>query len=908
MHGISTTDDWIPTTVTDFNYYSGATMQSSPEQATEANSGMAHLSPATPQPAAMSNNKNGSSSDDNQQQNNNIYYDAINNPSYREYLEYLDEVEQQPLDYDHLVQQPNNNNVQSQSQQQEATVLTSPLHLTPMNNHTQPKSVYQQRVDVVQGFIEQQQRQPSPVYTSVIQRASQQYPSASTNNAYIQQTEQQPRHYMPQVIGELPQQPQYHQHHHHYQQQTMQSTYNDATHQYQQQQQQPQQQQQQQFAAPTPPHAQASSYWDAGTTEQQQQQTIIDVRKQALVGVVLQRYPRLFERDYVERIGASGKLGPDQLANRGHELAAWYAVQSLSLSSMTEYLAMCRLVEPLPQELDALVTLDEHQQQQQQMQQMQQQVAVVAPLREINRPQQLYQEQTQLQQPQMQQQQQQQQPKKTRQKRKAKEPTTTPRQTKRQKLQQEQPPDLSFLQPQQPLEEEQQHQQQRRAYKRKSLVVDQEIVTLDSENKRPKPSKCRDREQAAKQREAANQRERERTHCLNQAFADVRGRLPTMPADKMSKIMTLRIALHYVEFMQHVLDFIDYRDESELATLPHSIRTALLEMRKEPRDEAHTNEKLWFGFRMWRLELGQVEGEEKKLALAAAQAATLCTSANTEGPIDPSAFTDCKELFSRFPKTVRAGPLTSRSGRSSTRTVQGWSFRNKALVPTFGSKVYFKIVKLDRELRISNELPKSAQDVRWASDTPVASVVYTIYTYITPIVEYKLKKSKHPILRSKYFINKDDYFIPIFVLETMQFKLTVLRLPSCMKKFIFQWCPLRHLDGREVQHSQSIGASAVQVHRHGARRHDQVRVAGQSAPGLVQLLHGPLRPPELLLDRRERGQGAREIQSHGEDAAALRSAAGEAGRLIPVLIGYNVPLWHYFILFYKIGLRKYTFE
>lgn len=60
----------------------------------------------------------------------------------------------------------------------------------------------------------------------------------------------------------------------------------------------------------------------------------------------------------------------------------------------------------------------------------------------------------------------------------------------------------------------------------------------------------------------------------------------------------------------------------------------------------------------------------------------------------------------------------------------------------------------------------------------------------------------------------------------------------------------RHHDG-PLHHPQPVGAPPVQVHRDGPRRHHQVGVAGEPAPRLVLLLHGPLRLAQLLRHRRE---------------------------------------------------------
>ncbi|XP_051978369.1 transcription factor 15-like [Xyrauchen texanus] len=57
-----------------------------------------------------------------------------------------------------------------------------------------------------------------------------------------------------------------------------------------------------------------------------------------------------------------------------------------------------------------------------------------------------------------------------------------------------------------------------------------------------------------KQRQAANARERDRTHSVNTAFADLRTLIPTEPADrKLSKIETLRLASSYISHLANVL-------------------------------------------------------------------------------------------------------------------------------------------------------------------------------------------------------------------------------------------------------------------------------------------------------------------------------------------------------------------
>ncbi|XP_053273214.1 transcription factor 15 [Pleuronectes platessa] len=59
---------------------------------------------------------------------------------------------------------------------------------------------------------------------------------------------------------------------------------------------------------------------------------------------------------------------------------------------------------------------------------------------------------------------------------------------------------------------------------------------------------------ASKQRQAANARERDRTHSVNTAFSALRTLIPTEPSDrKLSKIETLRLASSYISHMANVL-------------------------------------------------------------------------------------------------------------------------------------------------------------------------------------------------------------------------------------------------------------------------------------------------------------------------------------------------------------------
>ncbi|KAL3831631.1 hypothetical protein ACJMK2_023362 [Sinanodonta woodiana] len=55
------------------------------------------------------------------------------------------------------------------------------------------------------------------------------------------------------------------------------------------------------------------------------------------------------------------------------------------------------------------------------------------------------------------------------------------------------------------------------------------------------------------QRVMANVRERQRTQSLNEAFAQLRQIIPTLPSDKLSKIQTLKLASRYIDFLYQVL-------------------------------------------------------------------------------------------------------------------------------------------------------------------------------------------------------------------------------------------------------------------------------------------------------------------------------------------------------------------
>jgi hypothetical protein len=51
----------------------------------------------------------------------------------------------------------------------------------------------------------------------------------------------------------------------------------------------------------------------------------------------------------------------------------------------------------------------------------------------------------------------------------------------------------------------------------------------------------------------ANDRERQRTGSLNEAFDKLRQIVPTLPSDKLSKIQTLKLATNYIHFLYSLL-------------------------------------------------------------------------------------------------------------------------------------------------------------------------------------------------------------------------------------------------------------------------------------------------------------------------------------------------------------------
>nr|QBG81971.1 twist [Eucidaris tribuloides] len=91
-------------------------------------------------------------------------------------------------------------------------------------------------------------------------------------------------------------------------------------------------------------------------------------------------------------------------------------------------------------------------------------------------------------------------------------------------------------------------------------------------------------EELQNQRCLANVRERQRTQSLNEAFANLRKIIPTLPSDKLSKIQTLKLASRYIDFLFQVLRS-DEADQKMVGSCTYM---------------AH--ERLSYAFSVWRME------------------------------------------------------------------------------------------------------------------------------------------------------------------------------------------------------------------------------------------------------------------------------------------------------------------
>ncbi|XP_040196710.1 twist-related protein 2-like [Rana temporaria] len=135
--------------------------------------------------------------------------------------------------------------------------------------------------------------------------------------------------------------------------------------------------------------------------------------------------------------------------------------------------------------------------------------------------------------------------------------------------------------------EEEAECQQRKAIRKRTVLVgkpDDGRVPLSPTCKRNKRSpQLETFEDVHTQRIIANVRERQRTQSLNDAFAELRKIIPTLPSDKLSKIQTLKLASRYIDFLYQVLQ----SDE-----LDHKIASC----------NYLAHERLSYAFSVWRME------------------------------------------------------------------------------------------------------------------------------------------------------------------------------------------------------------------------------------------------------------------------------------------------------------------
>ena len=82
-----------------------------------------------------------------------------------------------------------------------------------------------------------------------------------------------------------------------------------------------------------------------------------------------------------------------------------------------------------------------------------------------------------------------------------------------------------------------------------------------------------------KKRVSANKKERRRTQSINNAFADLRNRIPQIPPDtKLSKIKTLKLATDYIEYLMRVL-----QESDPTSLLESGFKPDLGKLRRESR-------------------------------------------------------------------------------------------------------------------------------------------------------------------------------------------------------------------------------------------------------------------------------------------------------------------------------------
>jgi len=98
-----------------------------------------------------------------------------------------------------------------------------------------------------------------------------------------------------------------------------------------------------------------------------------------------------------------------------------------------------------------------------------------------------------------------------------------------------------------------------------------------------------------KKRVTANKKERRRTQSINNAFADLRNRIPQIPQDtKLSKIKTLKLATDYIEYLMKVLQENDPTHllqsgfKPDLGKLRRECRTKEIKMEVERKSKGRT--------------------------------------------------------------------------------------------------------------------------------------------------------------------------------------------------------------------------------------------------------------------------------------------------------------------------------
>lgn len=88
-------------------------------------------------------------------------------------------------------------------------------------------------------------------------------------------------------------------------------------------------------------------------------------------------------------------------------------------------------------------------------------------------------------------------------------------------------------------------------------------------------------ENEPKKRVTANKKERRRTQSINNAFADLRNRIPQIPLDtKLSKIKTLKLATDYIEYLMRVL-----QENDPTSLLESGFKPDLGKLRRECRSK-----------------------------------------------------------------------------------------------------------------------------------------------------------------------------------------------------------------------------------------------------------------------------------------------------------------------------------